>query len=672
MKIYYTILPILLLLTSHFARAEIVKRIHFEGNSAFGDDKLRNLMLTREGDKYNLKALKCDLEKNVISFYKTYGYPLARISRLTFHFFPRGVHLWVTLEEENKEEITVASIARSINFDDNSVFSKETLKDLMKNKEGERIDYDTLQEDLDINIISHYKEHGYSYARISELTLYFFSEEVYLWITIDEGKIGRITVKGNNRTKEHVIIRELLFKKDSVYNKEDEEESERILRKRSNFGKAEITTSYNEITQRVDVQVEVADLWTFFPAISFPSFSGGDSDFMLAISDSNMFGLGQSARIRYNRRGEDDEVKHFFRLRYAEPRLFGLRWQLHCGYSQSTEGETWKASLKKPLYSLKTRWAAEFSAADGNDIKSWYENGQVTDEYERNFHEQTESITRVFGSTPEAVVHESTSISLWHAHNKDEYLPLEVSPASEAHFENRDEHTLGITLQQDNVDFIEETFINKMGRVEDIPIGYSYGISIGYTSRTFGSDEDKIGITLAFVTSHKRKLRHFISAEAGIGTDIINGEPFQNSLFKGEIRYLLKDFMKQTLAMKLSFISNGKEQILLGGNNGLRGYKARQFSGNKRILLNVENRLVFYKHPLIVIGGAVFTDVGYITSNNKLNLLSYKRSIGAGLRIALPKLNDSPVYRLDFAYALDSETDFSSAKSFSIEIGHAF
>ncbi len=384
------------------------------------------------------------------------------------------------------------------------------------------------------------------------------------------------------------------------------------------------------------------------------------------IIDSNIFGLGQSAKIRYNRKDEDDKVKHFVKLRYAEPRLFGLRWQLNCGYSRSTEGETWKASLKKPLYSLKTRWATEFSATDGNDIKRWYdENGQVTDEFERSFHEQIESITRVFGST-----HESTSISLWHTYYKDEFVPL--PPTSEARFADRDEHTLGITLQRDNVNYIEETFFNKMGRVEDIPVGYGYGISIGYASKTFGSDKNKTSVALVFATSHKHKLRHFINAEAQIGTNVINGEPFQDNIFKGEIRYLLKDFVKQTLATKLSFISNGKEQILLGGNNGLRGYKARQFSGNKRILLNVESRLVFYKHPLIVIGGAVFTDIGYITSNSKLNLLSYKRSIGAGLRIALPKLNDSPVYRFDLAYALDSDIDFALEKAFTIEIGHAF
>jgi len=667
MKIYCIILPILLLLTSYFASADVLKRIHFEGNAAFGEDELRGLMITKEGDKYNLKALKRDLEEGVISFYKTHGYLYARISRLTFHFFHGGVYLWVTVEEDNEEEMSLVNTIRSINFDDNSVFSKAALKSIMKNREGERIDYRLLQEDLKTTTASYYRRYGYSYAYVSRLTLHLFSEGIYLWITIDEGKIGRIDVTGNRRTKEYIVARELLFTRGSIYNEEDELESERILRKKPNFGKAEITTSYNEVTQKVDVLVEVADLWTFFPAISLPSFSGGDSDFMLAVSDSNMFGLGQSAKIRYNRREEDDRIKHFFRLGYAEPRLFGRRWQLGFGYSQSTEGATWKASLKKPLYSLKTRWAAAFSATDGNDIKRWYENGQVTDEFERNFREQEESITRVFGST-----HESTRISLWHTYNKEQFSPIKLSSPSNAHFENSDEHMLGVTLQQDNVHFIQETFINKMGRVEDIPIGYSYGIALGYTSRTFGSDKEKTSIALAFATSYKHKLRHFINVEAQAGSDVINGEPFQNGIFEGEIRYLLKDFMKQTLAMRLSLIGNGKKQILLGGDNGLRGYKARQFSGNKRILLNVESRLVFYEHPLIVIGGAVFTDIGYIASDSRLDLFSYKRSIGAGLRIALPKLNDSPVYRFDFAYPLDGETDFSPEKAFSIEIGHAF
>jgi outer membrane protein assembly factor BamA len=562
-----------------------------------------------------------------------------------------------------------AEIIRSIIIDQNSVFSKEKIKNLMKTKVGGEYSPNQLEIDGE-NIVSFYIRYGYSYARIQNLETKFFSDGVYLWITIDEGKIGQITVQGNQRTKNRVIIQELLFKPGDIYNKEDEFESERILRKKPNFGKAEITTNYNPITKKVDVLVEVSDLWTFFPAISLPSFSGGDSDVMIAISDSNILGFGQSGRLRYEQEREDGDVQHLFTTAYTEPRLFTTHLEFSGKYIHKKEGNSWEVSFLRPLYSLKEKWAAEVKAADSIDIERWYENSKVTDEFERASRYRFGSITRVFGDRKE-----QNQISFWYKHDKKNFKSLKNVSPSRTRFENRNDNTLGTTIRYGKTSFIQETFLDKMGRVEDIAIGNNYGISVGYSSPLWDSDSNETYIALDMATSQKRGRRMFIDVSAQLSSYIAH-RLFHDFVFEGKARCLVKDYWWQTLAMQLSWWQghrlDGRRQFLLGGQNGLRGYKARQFNGSREMLLNVESRFIFYKNSLIVLGGAVFFDIGYIWEGNILDISDYKRSIGVGLRLGCPKLNDSPVYRLDFGYALDNHEPLSFANAFSIGIGHAF
>ena len=559
-------------------------------------------------------------------------------------------------------------IIRSIIIDQNSVFSKKKIKSLMKTKVGD--EYDPVQLEIDLeNIVSFYKRHGYSYARYSKEPK-FFPDGVYLWITIDEGKIGRIIVNGNQRTKERIILQELLFKPGDIYNEEDELESERILRRKPYLGKAEITTDYNPITEKVGVIVEVSDLWTFFPALSLPSFSGGDSDMMIAISDYNILGYGQSGRLRYKQEREDGSAQHLFSAAYIEPRLFTAHLQFAGKYTYKQEGISWELSFLRPLYSLKEKWATEVKIADSIDIKKWYENGKITDEFEQTTRYRFGGITRVFGDRKE-----QTQISFWFKHDKENFNPLKQIPNSKARFKNSKDNMLGVTIQHGKIHFIQETFLDKMGRVEDIALGYNYGISAGYSSTLWDSDENETYIALEMANAHKRGCRTFINAAAQISNSIAK-HLFHDFVFEGKARCLVKDFWRQTLAMQLSWWLghrlDGRRQFLLGGQNGLRGYKARQFNGSREMLLNVESRFIFHENSLVVLGGAVFVDIGYVWEGNIFDISDYKRSIGIGLRLGFPKLNDSPVYRLDFGYALDSNEPFSLANAISIGIGHEF
>ena len=169
---------------------------------------------------------------------------------------------------------------RNIIVTGNEAFSSEKILSLMQSQIGDDYDPNLLRQDFQW-IASFYQMHGYQFARVDEeqLVALKFSDGVYFRIYIDEGRIGRITIKGNTRTKTDVIRQELLFERGDIYIQDDELESERILRRKPYLGSAEILATRDPNTNLILIEVEVTDLWTFFPALDVPAFSKAKTGF---------------------------------------------------------------------------------------------------------------------------------------------------------------------------------------------------------------------------------------------------------------------------------------------------------------------------------------------------------------------------------------------------------
>ncbi len=562
---------------------------------------------------------------------------------------------------------------RNIILTGNEAFSSEELRGLMQSQVGGNYNLELLHRDFD-RIASFYQEHGFQFAQVDEerLVLLKFPDGVYLRIYIDEGRIGRITVKGNQRTKADVIRRELLFEGGDVYIQDDELESERILRRKPYLGSAEILATRDPETNLILIEVEVTDLWTFFPALDVPAFNKNKTGFLVALSDSNVLGSGDGARLRYQQTREDgEEPRHLVSGLYKVFRLFDSHWEFDGMYTQKREGNSWEASLKRPLYSLQTRWSAEFTAAESVDETRWYEHGVKTAVFTQSRQSESGQVIRSFGGR-----RRQTQLALWMVSERAHFNEIERAPSSTANFQGRNTRMIGVSLGHRKVNFIRTRFLNKMGRVEDIGVGYGYGVSIGRASPLYGSDRTETDVNLFFNISQAYREVLFLNGRTGLATRLIADEE-ENSVFRANIKVVRKNlFLRQTLAaqiaMNMQFGLEGERQVLLGGNSGLRGYDPRQFSGTKRIRLNVESRAIFWEHSLIVIGSAIFADIGYIWEGDTFDLGTPKRSVGLGLRLGLPKLSGSRVYRLDLAYPLDGPGKPSFIPVFTYAIGHAF
>jgi hemolysin activation/secretion protein len=99
-------------------------------------------------------------------------------------------------------------------------------------------------------------------------------------------------------------------------------------------------------------------------------------------------------------------------------------------------------------------------------------------------------------------------------------------------------------------------------------------------------------------------------------------------------------------------------QMLLGGDNGLRGYPLRYQSGEGRWLFTAEQRWFtdWYPFRLINVGAALFFDAGRTWGDNPFGQpsLGLLKDVGVGLRLGNNRSALGNVLHIDIALPLDA------------------
>jgi hypothetical protein len=134
-------------------------------------------------------------------------------------------------------------------------------------------------------------------------------------------------------------------------------------------------------------------------------------------------------------------------------------------------------------------------------------------------------------------------------------------------------------------------------------------------------------------------------------------------LLGGSARYYLRQDSGSVFFAALtgdrSKYSDATQLLTLGGDNGLRGYPARQQSGDRRVLFTAEQRFYtdWYPFRLLRVGGVVFCDVGRawggpFESAANAHWLS---DVGFGARILSDRSSGGTTLHVDFAFPLQRD-----------------
>jgi len=221
-----------------------IRRIRFEGNTAYRDSKLRSkietstyLWIFRTGalDDETVQRDAATLKQ----FYVDRGYLNAQVGyRVELADNGRDMTVIFQIEEGIRHYI------QSITLKGNTVFDDNQISGFLRSAVGQPIDADILKADRQ-RILAEYGSIGYIYTEVQ--TTHVFAEQdgyVHLTVDIKEGeqyRVGQIVIRGNRRTMDKVVRRELRFFPEELYNTEEAKRAERRLVETRLFSEATIT-----------------------------------------------------------------------------------------------------------------------------------------------------------------------------------------------------------------------------------------------------------------------------------------------------------------------------------------------------------------------------------------------------------------------------------------------
>jgi hemolysin activation/secretion protein len=452
------------------------------------------------------------------------------------------------------------------------------------------------------------------------------------------------------RTKHATIQAQLLFASGDKYLARKLAETERALRLLPYVYDAQIVPVHYA-DGRVDIRVTTKDVWTLSPGISFAR-SGGTNDSKFNLQDTNFLGWGKTLQI--SRGSTVDRTSNT--IGWSDPNVLGSRWTSMLAYSDSSDGSQRSLQVAQPFYSLDAPWSTKISAISFDRTVSRYNLGNIVDQFNDN-----ETSYELSGGLSSGLVDGWTKRwTFGMRYDRNQFLPTPatLTPASILPADRTLSYPFtGFDILQDAYKKVGDE--NEIGRTEDLYFGTEIMGEIGYSNNALGADRNAIMLTA-------KALR---GLELPDQQQLFLSSDFSSRLEEGRFRNLIADaaakyywrwrqdwLLYAALSGTVTDALDPDKQLLLGGDNGLRGYPLRFESGTSRALFTVEQRVFtdWYPFRLARFGGAVFADVGRtwgsgVIGNSDPGLL---KDVGFGLRFGNTRTGLGNVLHIDFAFPL--------------------
>lgn len=240
-----------------------IEEIVFEGNEVFDDKRLRRVFKNTKqrdlnifkGSKYKEEDYKEDKAK-LINFYNESGYRDAEIiSEELISLSDKRIGLKVTIFEGNPYYI------RSMKWVGNTVYPSEYLSRVVGIKEKQIYDKNALNERLNTDedaVSTLYMDNGYLFFSVTPVETRISNDSIDIELRVYEGKqatISNIIIKGNTKTNEHVVRRELYTRPGELFSKSDLMRSYREIANLGHFNPENI--GINPIPNQADGTVAI-------------------------------------------------------------------------------------------------------------------------------------------------------------------------------------------------------------------------------------------------------------------------------------------------------------------------------------------------------------------------------------------------------------------------------
>ncbi|MDR1250452.1 MAG: outer membrane protein assembly factor BamA, partial [Treponema sp.] len=331
-----------------------VEEINFEGNSVFSARTLRGqASLKPRGGLFNdgaFQEAKLTADRAAITqYYRDRGYIDAEVldvTRETRRDEKGGNNLFITFRISEGRIYTFGGVV----FEGNEIFSLEQLNALIYSKTGETVNARRVEADLQ-RVMGLYAENGYIFNSIIPNPTRDAATGVlsYRVSIVERGRahIERILIRGNDKTKEKVLLREIPLEPGDVFSRTKLMEGHRNLMNLQYFSNVlpDMTPGSSESLMDLVFTVEEQPTTDIQLGMTFSGSSDPDAfpiSGLIKWNDRNFFGYGNIVGVELNASPDTQSAS----LLYTHRWIFGL--PLTGGFDFTARHSLRQAALQNP------------------------------------------------------------------------------------------------------------------------------------------------------------------------------------------------------------------------------------------------------------------------------------------------------------------------------------
>lgn len=550
----------------------ITKQI-IEGNVTVPEAEIAAALKTKPGMQFTEAGLSEDLS----AIYDLgWFYDL----RPEFKTVPEGVQVIYHVMEN--------PVYQKTEVEGNTVLNKQRVASFFDLEQGKIANLKNINKCVQ-KLEEEYRSNGYILARVTDVHM---EKDGTLKVAVNEGVVEGFKVKGNVKTKDYVVTREMKLKKGEPFNAKAARRSMQRVYNLGYFEDVNIKLNPGREPNGVEVEISVVEMNTGTFGIG-AGYSNADGFVgMVSIGDKNFRGIGDKINLRWEFGGEDNKNYDFS---YTRPWL--------------DDKET---SATINLYDITNEYA-DYNI-DGDEIAR----------YDKKRRGQEITFSR-------------------RTHNEfvSNYITIK----------NRDDIYKGPAdgYEDDVNQYYEEEFKQSphfkkewMPQTPEERRKENFGVTRSITFGRVYDSRDNV-----YDPHEGKRIGYSVEWAGGMGGD------FDFTKWTADWRYYFRAGGESVWALNLGagYASGDmplSQRFTMGGSDTLRGYEDDQFRGNSMLKATLE-----YRFPIVKkVQGVLFTDNGYAWDKrheDEFDMGLLKNSYGVGLRINSPL---GPV-KLDYGYGED-------------------
>ncbi len=299
-----------------------IKEISVEGNVTFTDKELLGEIETGEkwfmswltdGGLLDMNKIQQDAQK-IVAYYNNNGFLEAKVGEPQISQKEEWLFVKFIVEEGPRFRVGAVDITGDL------IGDKEKMLALLSIREQKYVSRQIIRDNI-LALTDYYAESGYAFASIRPIIAKSpAGDRMDVTLNISKSNmvyIDRITIKGNTRTRDNVIRRELRIAEGGLFDSKAIRQSTQALQRLMYFEEVTITPEPSLDPNRMNVIVQVKEKSTGTFSIG-AGYSSADALILMGqIAENNFLGRGDTLSLSANISGKSSR----YNLAYTDPHL---------------------------------------------------------------------------------------------------------------------------------------------------------------------------------------------------------------------------------------------------------------------------------------------------------------------------------------------------------------